>query len=52
MTPVTTIQFVLHLVGACFLGALVGLEPQRHQRMAGTMNNALVIATQSGGIGI
>ncbi len=24
--PVTTIQFVLHLVGACALGALVGLE--------------------------
>jgi putative Mg2+ transporter-C (MgtC) family protein len=47
MTPVTTIQFVLHLAGACALGALVGLERQLHQRMAGTRTNALVAAGAS-----
>jgi len=47
MTPVTTIQFVLHLAGACVLGALVGLERQLHQRMAGTRTNALVAAGAS-----
>jgi putative Mg2+ transporter-C (MgtC) family protein len=40
--PVTTIPFVFHLVGACALGGLVGLERQWHQRMAGTRTNALV----------
>jgi uncharacterized membrane protein YhiD involved in acid resistance len=30
MTPVTTIEFVLHLVGACALGGIVGLERQWH----------------------
>jgi len=47
MTPVTTIAFVLHLVGACALGAIVGLERQWHQRMAGTRANALVAAGAS-----
>ncbi len=42
MIPVTTIPFVFHLVGACALGGLVGLERQWHQRMAGTRTNALV----------
>jgi len=42
MNSVTAIQFVLHLAGACALGALVGLERQLHQRMAGTRTNALV----------
>jgi putative Mg2+ transporter-C (MgtC) family protein len=37
-------QFVLHLTGACALGALVGFERQWHQRMAGTTTNALVAA--------
>ena len=47
MTPVTTIQFVIHLVGACALGAIVGLERQWHQSMAGTRTNALVAAGAS-----
>jgi putative Mg2+ transporter-C (MgtC) family protein len=47
MIPVTTIQFVLHLVGASTLGALVGLERQLHQRMAGSRTNALVAAGAS-----
>src|SRR5579863_9160227 len=47
MTPVTTIQFFLHLASACILGALVGLERQWHQRMAGTRTNALVAAGAS-----
>ena len=47
MTPVTTIEFVLHLVGACALGGIVGLERQWHQRMAGTRTNALVAAGAS-----
>jgi hypothetical protein len=34
MTPVTTVEFVLHLVGACVLGGIVGLERQWHQRIA------------------
>jgi putative Mg2+ transporter-C (MgtC) family protein len=47
MNPVTTIQFVLHLLGACALGGAVGLERQWHQRMAGTRTNALVAAGAS-----
>lgn len=47
MIPVTTVQFVLHLVGACALGGFVGLERQWHQRMAGTRTNALVAAGAS-----
>ena len=47
MNPVTTIGFVLHLVGACALGGFVGLERQWHQRMAGTRTNALVAAGAS-----
>jgi putative Mg2+ transporter-C (MgtC) family protein len=47
MTPVTTIQFVLDLASACTLGAIVGLERQLHQRMAGTRTNALVAAGAS-----
>ena len=44
MTTITTLQFVLHLAGATGLGALVGLERQWRQRMAGTRTNALVAA--------
>lgn len=47
MTPVTTAHFVIHLLGACALGALVGLERQLHQRMAGSRTNALVAAGAS-----
>lgn len=38
------LQFALHLLSALFLGALVGLERQWRQRMAGTRTNALVAA--------
>lgn len=44
MTPITTLQFVLHLAGATALGAVVGLEREWRQRMAGTRTNALVAA--------
>ena len=47
MTVITTLQFVLHLAGATALGALVGLERQWRQRMAGTRTNALVAAGAS-----
>jgi putative Mg2+ transporter-C (MgtC) family protein len=47
MAPVATVQFVLHLVSACALGALVGLEREWHQRMAGARTNALVAAGAS-----
>jgi putative Mg2+ transporter-C (MgtC) family protein len=47
MTAVTTIQFVLHLMGATALGAVVGLERQWRQHMAGTRTNALVAAGAS-----
>lgn len=43
MTLVTS-QFSLRLLAALFLGALVGLERQWRQRMAGTRTNALVAA--------
>jgi putative Mg2+ transporter-C (MgtC) family protein len=38
------LQFALHLSAALLLGALVGLERQWRQRMAGTRTNALVAA--------
>jgi putative Mg2+ transporter-C (MgtC) family protein len=47
MTAITTFPFVLHLAGATALGALVGLERQWRQRMAGTRTNALVAAGAS-----
>jgi putative Mg2+ transporter-C (MgtC) family protein len=47
MTPVTTIQFLFHLISACALGALVGLEREWHQHMAGARTNALVAAGAS-----
>jgi putative Mg2+ transporter-C (MgtC) family protein len=47
MTPISPIQFVLHLAGAAGLGAVVGLERQWRQRMAGTRTNALVAAGAS-----
>lgn len=47
MTPLTTIEFVIHLGGAVVLGAIVGFERQWHQRMAGTRTNALVAAGAS-----
>jgi putative Mg2+ transporter-C (MgtC) family protein len=39
-----TLQFTLRLSAALLLGALVGLERQWRQRMAGTRTNALVAA--------
>jgi putative Mg2+ transporter-C (MgtC) family protein len=44
MTGISTIQFSLHLMAAIFMGAIVGLERQWRQRMAGTRTNALVAA--------
>lgn len=43
----TTLQFALHLALSLLLGALVGLERQWRQRMAGTRTNALVAAGAS-----
>jgi putative Mg2+ transporter-C (MgtC) family protein len=42
MTGISTVQFGLRLVIAIGMGALVGLERQWRQRMAGTRTNALV----------
>ena len=42
MTGISTAQFGLRLVMAIGMGALVGLERQWRQRMAGTRTNALV----------
>jgi putative Mg2+ transporter-C (MgtC) family protein len=42
MTGISTVQFGLRLFMAIGLGALVGLERQWRQRMAGTRTNALV----------
>jgi len=47
MTPIVTIQFVLYMIGACVLGAIVGLERQLHQHMAGTRTNAFLAAGAS-----
>ena len=44
MNGISTIPFCLHLLAALFLGAIVGLERQWRQRMAGTRTNALVAA--------
>jgi putative Mg2+ transporter-C (MgtC) family protein len=44
MNSVSTINFSLHLLSAIFMGAIVGLERQWRQRMAGTRTNALVAA--------
>jgi putative Mg2+ transporter-C (MgtC) family protein len=44
MTGITTLQFALRLALAIGMGALVGLERQWRQRMAGTRTNALVAA--------
>jgi putative Mg2+ transporter-C (MgtC) family protein len=41
---ITTLPFTLRLSSALLLGALVGLERQWRQRMAGTRTNALVAA--------
>jgi len=43
----TTLQFAIRLAVALLLGALVGLERQWRQRMAGTRTNALVAAGAS-----
>jgi putative Mg2+ transporter-C (MgtC) family protein len=40
----TALQFLIHLMVALLLGAVVGLERQWRQRMAGTRTNALVAA--------
>jgi putative Mg2+ transporter-C (MgtC) family protein len=42
MTGISTLQFGLRLSSAIGMGALVGLERQWRQRMAGTRTNALV----------
>jgi putative Mg2+ transporter-C (MgtC) family protein len=44
MIGVSTVQFVLRLWLAIGMGAMVGLERQWRQRMAGTRTNALVAA--------
>src|SRR5580658_17359 len=44
MNGIGTISFSLHLLSAIFMGAIVGLERQWRQRMAGTRTNALVAA--------
>jgi len=44
MSSIGTIPFGLHLLSALLLGAIVGLERQWRQRMAGTRTNALVAA--------
>jgi len=43
----TTLQFLARLMAALLLGAIVGLERQWRQRMAGTRTNALVAAGAS-----
>jgi len=43
----TTLQFAIRLAVALLFGALVGLERQWRQRMAGTRTNALVAAGAS-----
>ena len=45
--PITMFQFALRLFAALLLGAIVGLERQWRQRMAGTRTNALVAAGAS-----
>ncbi|MGA8729186.1 MAG: MgtC/SapB family protein [Terracidiphilus sp.] len=45
--PPTTLQFIVRLSTALVLGALVGVERQWRQRMAGTRTNALVSAGAS-----
>jgi len=47
MIATSSLQFVLHLSGATALGAVVGLEREWRQRMAGTRTNALVAAVAS-----
>ena len=42
-----TVQFTVHLAEALLLGAIVGMERQWRQRMAGTRTNALVAAGAS-----
>src|SRR6202789_926841 len=44
MIGISTIQFALRLWMAIGMGAIVGLERQWRQRMAGTRTNALVAA--------
>jgi putative Mg2+ transporter-C (MgtC) family protein len=44
---ITTLHFTLRLFTALLLGAVVGLERQWRQRMAGTRTNALVAAGAS-----
>jgi len=44
MNGIGTLPFSLHLLSAVFMGAIVGLERQWRQRMAGTRTNALVAA--------
>lgn len=47
MIATSPLQFILRLSGATVLGAIVGLERQWRQRMAGTRTNALVAAGAS-----
>ena len=47
MIATSSPQFILQLLGATALGAVVGLEREWRQRMAGTRTNALVAAGAS-----
>ena len=47
LAPVSTFGFLYRLLAAVLLGAVVGLERQWRQRMAGTRTNALVAAGAS-----
>ena len=47
MIATSSLQFMLQLLGATALGAVVGLEREWRQRMAGTRTNALVAAGAS-----
>ena len=44
MNRIETLTFFLHLLAAVLLGAVVGMERQWRQRMAGTRTNGLVAA--------
>lgn len=47
LAPVSTFGFLYRLLAAVLLGAVVGLERQWRQRMAGTRTNAFVAAGAS-----
>jgi putative Mg2+ transporter-C (MgtC) family protein len=47
LTPVSVMSFCYRLLAAVLLGAIVGVERQWRQHMAGTRTNALVAAGAS-----